>query len=52
MDAVRPIRDEIEHRIRGLIDEIAPSPGMTARPDIRITSMRPEHADAVLKIYL
>ncbi|WP_405656264.1 GNAT family N-acetyltransferase [Streptomyces sp. NBC_01386] len=24
---------------------------MTARPDIRITSMRPEHADAVLKIY-
>ncbi|MET8211234.1 hypothetical protein ABZT51_35470 [Streptomyces sp. NPDC005373] len=25
---------------------------MTARPHIRITSMRPEHADAVLKIYL
>ncbi|MFE4676150.1 GNAT family N-acetyltransferase [Streptomyces sp. NPDC056721] len=24
---------------------------MTARPDIRITSMCPEHADAVLKIY-
>ncbi|MFE2990262.1 arsenate reductase ArsC [Streptomyces sp. NPDC059262] len=26
VDAVRPIRDEIEHRIRGLIEEIAPEP--------------------------
>ncbi|MGW6144479.1 arsenate reductase ArsC [Streptomyces sp. NPDC055140] len=26
VDAVRPIRDEIEHRVRGLIDEIAPEP--------------------------
>ena len=25
VDAVRPIRDEIERRIRGLIDEIAPA---------------------------
>lgn len=25
IDAVRPIRDEIEHRIRGLIEEIAPA---------------------------
>ncbi|MER5788007.1 arsenate reductase ArsC [Streptomyces sp. NPDC001980] len=27
VDAVRPIRDEIEKRIRGLIDEIAPTAG-------------------------
>ncbi|MER7185532.1 arsenate reductase ArsC [Streptomyces hyaluromycini] len=27
VDAVRPIRDEIEKRIRGLIDEIAPPAG-------------------------
>ncbi|WP_432181477.1 arsenate reductase ArsC [Streptomyces sp. NBC_00063] len=26
VDAVRPIRDEIERRIRGLIEEIAPEP--------------------------
>ncbi|MFI8350531.1 arsenate reductase ArsC [Streptomyces sp. NPDC085596] len=25
VDAVRPIRDEIEHRVRGLIEEIAPA---------------------------
>ncbi|WP_329015603.1 arsenate reductase ArsC [Streptomyces sp. NBC_01601] len=25
IDAVRPIRDEIEHRVRGLIEEIAPA---------------------------
>ncbi|MET7928553.1 arsenate reductase ArsC [Streptomyces sp. NPDC005349] len=26
VDAVRPIRDEIAHRVQGLIDEIAPEP--------------------------
>lgn len=40
VDAVRPIRDEIEHRIRGLIDEIAPEPRHDRTPG------HPHHIDA------
>ncbi|WP_372455632.1 GNAT family N-acetyltransferase [Sphaerisporangium fuscum] len=52
VDAVRPIRDEIETRIRALITEILPPAGTetgTAAP--RIVAMTPEHAAEVLAIY-
>lgn len=45
VDAVRPIRDEIERRIRTLVHEIAPT------PLARIVTMTPEHAEEILAIY-
>ncbi|WP_459117326.1 GNAT family N-acetyltransferase [Sphaerisporangium rhizosphaerae] len=50
--AVRPIRDEIETRIRTLIAEILPSAGpKTGWAAPRIVAMTPEHAAEVLAIY-
>ncbi|QFG23042.1 GNAT family N-acetyltransferase [Actinomadura sp. WMMB 499] len=43
--AVRPIRDEIERRVRTLLDELGVAGG------VRIARMDAEHADQVLAIY-
>jgi L-amino acid N-acyltransferase YncA/protein-tyrosine-phosphatase len=48
IEAVRPIRDEIEARVRALIAEIAPADGPAG---IRIIPLDPEHAEQVLTIY-
>ncbi|GAA3218913.1 GNAT family N-acetyltransferase [Actinocorallia longicatena] len=46
LDAVRPIRDEIGRRVRGLLDDLGvPVTGA------RVAAMLPEHAGQVLEIY-
>ena len=54
VEAVRPIRDEIERRVRGLLAELGVEVRMTRRPAaaaVSIAPMRPEHAEQVLAIY-
>ncbi|MGW4596935.1 arsenate reductase ArsC [Streptomyces sp. NPDC004457] len=44
VEAVRPIRDEIEKRVRGLIDEIAPANWPGRLGGYRVTAMGTGHA--------
>jgi|tagenome__1003787_1003787.scaffolds.fasta_scaffold20913027_2 L-amino acid N-acyltransferase YncA/protein-tyrosine-phosphatase len=49
-DQIRPIRDEIERRVRGLLGELQiPVRAVSGSPTV--VAMRPEHADDVLAIY-
>ena len=53
--AVRPIRDEIEQRVRALIDELAPAPAPVSAPEpvspLALAPMQPAHAAEVLAVY-
>jgi len=51
VDAVRPIRDEIEKRVRSLVDELLPGPTGRGPAEVRVLPMARQHAHEVLAVY-